>query len=197
MSLLSSFLFALSASLDAFLVGISTGIRKTRITLPQNLLISLITLAGTVFSIRFGQALAPLLPPKAASRAGSALLILMGTFYLIQFMWHTLRKYLPDSPAKHFSSARARAASGNTPAPPKGLWGLLAMGIALSLNNIGIGVGASIAGISCLSAAVLTFLFSVTFLFAGNRLGRARLFSNARAFAEPLSGLLLIGLGLL
>ena len=51
MQLFPSLLFGISASLDALLVGISYGLRKVRIRLWQNLVISLVTLSGTCLSV--------------------------------------------------------------------------------------------------------------------------------------------------
>ncbi len=190
MILLSSALFAISASLDAFIVGIGYGIRKVHIPFLQNLLISLITLLGTVFSILFGQTLAPLLPPGYAGRAGNALLILMGSFYLIKFML----RFLPKCQS---SGAEVNSCAKKEPETLTNLWAVLLLGFTLSINNVGIGISASIAGLSLLPSAALTMLFSVTLLALGNRLGQARLLQKAERYAEPLSGLLLIGLGLL
>lgn len=190
MSLISSVLFAVSASLDAFIVGISYGIRNIHIPFLQNLLVSLITLIGTVLSVGFGGTLAPLLPARTAEFIGSALLILIGTFYLVKFILHLILKYL-------FPAAKTKKEQSRPPAALTNPHGLVGMGLALSANNVGIGISASIAGLPLFSSALLTFLFSVTLLFAGNRLGKSSLLQKAGCFAEPLTGLLLIGLGLL
>lgn len=44
MHILSSFLFALSANIDSFIVGMSYGIKKSNIDLLKSTVISLITL---------------------------------------------------------------------------------------------------------------------------------------------------------
>jgi putative Mn2+ efflux pump MntP len=68
-------------------------------------------------------------------------------------------------------------------------------GVSLSVNNMGLGIGAGIAGLKLVPAAVSTFLFSVFFLYAGNNIGRSRLSYFLGKAAEPFSGLLLLGLG--
>ncbi len=190
MVLASSALFALSASLDALIAGISFGLRRIRISCFQNLLVSLITLAGTTLSIALGQALLPIFPQALAKRAGSAVLLLMGAFSLLKFMWRTLKKYL--LPSKGIPDDVPKG-----PAEPTDILGLLLLGLALSLNNMGIGISASIRGLPLLTSSILTFLLSAAFLEIGNRLGTARFLRHAQRFAEPLSGLLLLGLGLL
>lgn len=224
MSYFSSLLFAVSASLDAFIVGITYGIRKIRITLPHNLLVSLITLAGTVLSICLGRFLSPLLTKGLAAIAGSAILIGMGAYYLMKFLFLSLRKrrraegcsdtsccpsqcsdmLLQTLQEKNYHVSEADISATeisdiNAPAPVFCLLTrreLLLMGIALSANNMGIGVGASIAGLPLLSASVCTFFCSVCFLLLGNLLGKAKLLQTAGRYSEPLSGLLLIGLGI-
>lgn len=186
---ISSALFALSASLDAFLTGAAFGLRRIRIPLRHNLTVSLITLIGTVLSIWLGQLLAPLLPGQTASVAGSLLLILMGAYYLIKFMLHTIKKY-------HFRVMEDKT-SPNVPVQSSSLRSVLALGAALSLNNIGIGITASIAGLALLPSAALTLLFSVLLLALGNRLGQAKIFRHIQHFAEPITGLMLILLGVI
>lgn len=193
MQLFSSFLFAVSASLDAFIVGITYGIRRVHILFWQNMLVSLITLAGTVLSIGLGRKLSPLLPPQAARAAGSSILILLGAYYIIKFMILSLKKYLND---KQLTSSEIQKASAEKTDIALTLRETLLLGAALSVNNMGIGIGASIAGLQLVPTAIITLVLSVALLLAGNRLGKIHLLRIADRFSDPLSGLLLIGLGL-
>ena len=54
MSVLPSLLFGISASLDALLVGCALGLQKVPLPAKHNLLISAVTLIGTVISISLG-----------------------------------------------------------------------------------------------------------------------------------------------
>lgn len=192
MQLFSCFLFAFSASLDALIVGITYGIRKVQIILWQNLLVSLITLTGTVMSLALGHTILPLLPVKAASLAGSVILILLGSYYLLKYSFSVLREVF--AAAEEIPNEIQKASSE---APPVlSFRELFLMGAALSLNNVGIGIGASIAGLESVPTALFTLLFSVLFLSLGNRLGKLRILGVAERFADPLSGILLIGLGI-
>ena len=74
---------------------------------------------------------------------------------------------------------------------------VLGLGVSLTLNNIGIGLSASIAGLALIPAAIATLACSLLFLYAGNRLGRSRLLQFMGAAADPVSGTLLILLALL
>lgn len=74
---------------------------------------------------------------------------------------------------------------------------VLILSLTLSLNNLSAGLSASLAGLTLLPAAVSTLACSVLFLFAGNRLGRNPVLQLAGKGAEPISGGLLIGLGVM
>ena len=58
------------------------------------------------------------------------------------------------------------------------------------------GLSASLAGLALVPAAIATFACSVLFLASGNRLGSCHGLQLAGCVAEPVSGILLIGLGL-
>ena len=68
MSVLPSLLFGISASLDALLVGCALGLQKVPLPAKHNLLISAVTLIGTVISISLGNLLLPLIPGEIATR---------------------------------------------------------------------------------------------------------------------------------
>ena len=223
MSFVSSLLFAVSASLDALLVGVTYGIRKIRIPLLHNLFISLITLIGTILAICAGKALTPLLSrfpflTQHISRSGSAILLGMGLYYLLKKLLSFVHKKTdtsgentaccePDT-AEAVSTGSSDdafifAASTDPPrevpsrdTAPLTLRELALMGVALSLNNMGIGIGASMTGIPLLSASILTFLFSVCFLFLGNSLGNTKSLGIADQYTDLISGFLLILLGI-
>lgn len=193
MQMLPPLLFGVSASLDALLVGVTCGIRQVRISPWQNLFISLITLVGTCLSVGLGSRLLLVLPMRMATLAGSMVLILLGSYYIVKSMLQHLGKYLQrnipqggeiqqTSCEDYINTLKSNEA--------------LALGFALSANNVGIGLSASIAGLSLVPAAVVTLFFSLVFLFLGNRLGRCSLLQLVGSVADPLTGILLICLGL-
>lgn len=193
MQLVPSLLFGISASLDALLAGVSFGVRGARIRFSQNLLISLITLAGTCLSVGLGARLVALLPAFLWNLAGSAVLMLFGIYYIIQFMTAALKKYRRK---KQLTAAQTDDAASGQPAPPT-FPEACALGCALSANNMGIGLSASIAGLALVPAAAVTFVFSLTFLSLGNRLGRCPRLRFTEHTSNLISGLLLVLLGIL
>ena len=73
---------------------------------------------------------------------------------------------------------------------------MFGLSLTLSLNNLSAGLSASLAGLALVPAAIATFACSVLFLASGNRLGSCHGLQLAGCVAEPVSGILLIGLGL-
>ena len=192
----ASLLFGISASLDALLVGIGYGIRGTRIKLWQNLVISLITLLGTCLSVGLGHRLVRLLPGVIGDYAGSLILILLGLYYIVKWTISFLRcdsgETASENPGHEMVSASVSIAF-----PCLKLTEVLVLSLTLSLNNLSAGLSASLAGLTLLPAAVSTLACSVLFLFAGNRRGRNPVLQLAGKGAEPISGGLLIGLGVM
>lgn len=200
MQLFPSLLFGISASLDSLLVGISYGIRQIRIRLWQNLVISLITLLGTCLSVGLGHRLIPFLPKVISSYAGSLILILLGFYYIAKWMVTLLQNHISRKrtrpPAADAKCKMASAPAKESP-PCLKLAEVFTLSLTLSINNLSAGLSASLAGLTLIPTAAATFACSVLFLFSGNRLGGNPLLQLAGCAAEPLSGILLIGLGLL
>lgn len=191
MQLVPSLLFGIASSLDALLTGAIFGIRGVRILFWQNLLISAITLVGTCLSVGLGMQLVTLLPGILWKSAGSLILILFGFYYLIKFMRTLLKKYMERKQLTATQSLREEKQPS-----AMSVREACVLGCALSANNIGIGLSASIAGLSLLPAATVTFLFSLAFLYLGNCIGKCRFLQFTEHLSDLISGLLLILLGI-
>ena len=194
MQLVPSLLFGVSASLDALLVGVSYGVRGVRIRLWQNLFISLVTLSGTCLSISFGSILIPLVPPLISSYAGSLILLILGIYYILKWLLASSQQQKPDHLLDQKQSALKTV---EQPCGCLSIAEVLFLSLSLSVNNLGIGLSASLTGLTLVPAAVATCLCSVLFLLAGNLLGQSRLLRLIGDLANPISGLLLIGLSLI
>ncbi|MGN0167112.1 MAG: manganese efflux pump [Acetatifactor sp.] len=192
MPFIPSLLFGISSSLDALLVGISLGLRKIRIRFWQNLFISLVTLSGTCLSVGLGGKLTPLLPDPLAVYAGSLVLILLGVYYITKWILKLLQQHRENTSGNEMT----QASHAGKP-PSLHIAEVFTLSFTLSVNNMGMGLAASIAGLPLLPAAAATALCSILFLFLGNRLGKSHLLLFIGDLADPISGALLIGLGLL
>lgn len=196
MQFLPSLLFGISASLDALLVGIGYGLRKVRIRAAQNLFISFMALLGTCLSACAGSRLPSLIPSAFArsippSCIGSVILMLLGVYYIAKWLWAVQKGRGRQADEKNVLVSASAENPGISP------WQTFILSLSLSANNIGIGLSASMAGLPLLPAAGMTFLCSALFLLWGNRLGGSRLLRLTGSAADPISGLLLIGLGIM
>ncbi len=176
----SALLFALSANIDSFIIGLSCGIGKTKITYMQAILISLITFCCTLISLSAGRYLLTLFSFSFAEYAGKAILAVLGLYYILKFLHHRSDKLnitpLRPSPAHQTMSWKAA----------------LLIGTSLSVNNLGIGLGASISGLSPIPSAIVSFIVSVLFLLSGNRAGHSPFFQKSNRYSDLSCGLLLI-----
>jgi putative Mn2+ efflux pump MntP len=157
--LLSAVLIAAVSNLDNLAAGLALGLRGTRITLAPNVLIAGVTMAGTAGALTSGHALARLLPPSLAASVGAVIIVSIGVMTVVA----------SRSPVREPAAGRGRR-PGRSPTLAWREAVLLA--IALSLNNVGTGVGAGIAGIPPLITTVLAGAFSLLCVGSGSRVGR-------------------------
>lgn len=192
---LQTILFLLSASVDNLLVGLSYGIKNIRIDPINNVIIATLSGAFTLVSMLFGRLATNVLPPSLELRIGSGLLILIGV-YFIYSCWkpkpiepHHKRDLYGEflqhpeiADTDHSSTIDTKEA--------------IVIGAALSMNNFGLGLGASIIGLNPAACCILSFLFSLLFIKLGCLIANNMLSSCLKRTAGPVSGLIIIFLGI-
>lgn len=199
MSFLTPLLFAVSANLDALLIGISYGIRGIRITLRSNLLVSCITLVGTLISLLAGSLVSPLLPIVISVSFGSFFLMIMGFYYIIRYLlsFKTLFQKSRSMASKELVCSMKEPASLRYPSKNNGSLGeLLILGCVLSVNNCGIALSVSLTGIKLIPVTIITLFFAVILLALGNLMGRKCCFKTVKSCTDLINGFLLILLGI-
>ncbi|RZT02309.1 MntP/YtaF family protein [Cuneatibacter caecimuris] len=177
--LLASLIFALSSNADSLVAGMAYGIKKIRILWLSNLLVGLICFSGTLVSMIFGRSILLAVPEGFAGFLGGAIIIFIGAFGLIRLLIHRNGDEVEE---ESLPSLRIRET--------------LLLGAALAVNNVGLGIGASMSGLPVISTAFCSLFASLVLLYLGNLLGRSRLASLVGKYAEPLADILMIGLGL-
>ena len=195
MHILSFLLFATSVNLDNLLVGIAYGVKGIRIHFFGNLLIAVITTVGTVVSMLAGAVLIHFLSTGLSTLLGSMILIALGVWMMKDFFWKG--KVKEEDNAKTSANELLRdpeKADADCSGCIEGKETIL-LALALSLNNFGLGLGASIAGLNIMVTVGSSFLFSLLSLGLGVKLGRRYLSKFAGKYAALLSGLLIILLG--
>ena len=191
MQLLPAILIAAVSNLDNLGVGVALGIRGTRIATIPNFIIAAMTMAGTAAAMSSGRALSRLIAPSTAASLGAVIIIAVGATTLLAtpFAGRTPRRPRRVLPA---TDVQRR---GNAPTPISYREALV-LGLALSLNNIGSGVGAGIAGIPPLATTLLAGAFSLVAIGGGSSVGRCLRRPLLGDFAPLASGVALVAVGL-
>lgn len=210
-------LLALAAvvSLDGFGVGVSYGLRKIKIPLSSILIIAGLTAAAIYISMQLGQWLSIFMNQQTARHLGAITLIFLGIWAIINFFRN---KETTETSVKTVKEDFQRpkqvlnieiktlglvihilkkptAADMDQSGTIAGMEAAL-LGIALSLDAFGAGIGAALIGYSPLLTAFIVSTMCVVFIELGLKIGFV--YSNT-SWVRKLSflpGLILILLGI-
>lgn len=192
--LLSSVLLALSANVDNFAVGIAYGIKRIAIGSLSNLIIAIVSATGTYGSMTAGKLISTILPVNVANWLGSLLLIAIG----IWTTWDTFKSNHSQTQSEldYTTFVRDPARADRDFSRFIDAKESIVLAFALTLNNLGSGIGAGISGLDIRITTLLTFIFSLLSIVVGYLLG-ARFSTKLSGRVTGLaSGVLLIGLGI-
>lgn len=178
-SLGAAFLFALACNLDTILLSMGFAVKGIHIVRGGTLIIALVTTLVTWLSLLLGETASRLLSPSTSEVLGGIVLLGIGFWFLLDFL-------------------RQLGGPASEEEPPRtpGIWGCVSLAAALAVNNAGIGVAAGVAGLGVWQAAGWNFLVTLLALPLGRALGRRLAGKLLGRYALPLSGLLLVALGL-
>jgi putative sporulation protein YtaF len=196
--MVSLILLAFAVSLDGFSVGVMYGLRQIRIPLLSIGIISLCSGLIIFGSMQIGVLLSAWIHPAAASKVGATILIGIGLWALFQLLQTKHQEFesraaaaidseaesliAPTSPTKIMYIELKRFGlviqilktpaaadvdrSGNISASEATL-----LGVALSLDAFGAGIGAALIGFAPVLTAVVIALSSGLFIAIGLRMG--------------------------
>ncbi len=202
--LLAILLLALSCNLDNVGVGIAYGARGIGIPLVSNLMIALVTAAGTGLCIVFGR------PGEVGVILGAVLLIGMGVWVIRQEVGARSdqdQEVQPAAPPANGLDQKSwlrrlllvlqhpvladKDSSGHIDLRESFL-----LSMALMLNNVPNGVGAGMLGLSTLFTTLMVGVLSILTFWMGIGLGRSLGVRWLGQHAGTISGLLLVVIGL-
>lgn len=193
--LISAFLLSLSACLDNIVVGIAYGMKRTKIGLGSNLLIAIITSCGTLVSMLFGRLIATVLPVTIAQNLGASMIILIGIYFILEYCINKNKNdanSLPDIVKEDICCNN----NTNICDIKIGLRETIMLAFALTINNLGIGISASLAGVNIAATVILTFLISLITIILGVAMGYNVIGRICGKYAGLVSGILMIILGI-
>lgn len=204
MNILSIFLFAISSSSDNLIVGLSYGSKKVRINFINNFMISFISGIGTFLAMLFGRMFLRLIPLKCSNIIGSGILILFAIYLLINWLRKDIDSKKSTEEINEDTSEFQRYE--NTLRNPEiidtngsktiDFKEAIILGIVLCLNNIGLGIGASITGLNIFITSISSLIFSLVFIPIGYFIGEKVLSDKLSRYSEIISICIIIILGI-
>lgn len=176
----SSLTLALTSSIDSFGIGVTYGIKKTKISLTSKIILFAISFIITNISILVGDLTRKIFPEYISYLLGNSILILIG-FYIIATSNSANKNSNYDF--NHSNLIDPKEA--------------FALGIALSLDSFCIGLCTSASGINYNIFPLLVSIFQFIFLSFGNIIGtKINSFSHfSNKTSSIISGILLILIG--
>jgi putative sporulation protein YtaF len=209
LKLLSLTVLAFAVSLDSFGVGLTYGIRNIRIPVRSIVVITLCSAAMIVISMQLGLGIMSFLPPSVEKMLGPIILIFVGCWVLWQMLSKQDKEELLQDQEKTMLKLEIRSLGlvvhilkKPTAADVDGS-GFISpleatlLGLALSIDAFGAGIGAAMVGFSPWITAILIAFMSGLFLAIGLKFGRFASHLNWIKNITYLPGCLLILIGLL
>lgn len=202
MHTLSILFFALSSSSDNFVIGLSYGAKKINISFINNLLVALISCIGTITAMLFGKLFIRLISPQYTNMFGSLILIFFGLFML----FNTCKKksndhiqliYDNSSKVQHYNEiiSHPEAVDKNNSKTIEFKEAII-LGLILCINNIGLGIGASISGLNIYITSLSSLIFSILFIKLGYYFGSIVTSGKLANYSEIISACVIILLGI-
>lgn len=175
---LAALLFAAACNLDTVLLAMGYAAEGVRLSPGRSLLVAALTTLITWLSLALGAGAARVLGPLT-HLLGGLVLAGIGAWFVLDW----LRRL-------------GAAPEGGEPERADSLRGCVALAAALAVNNAGVGVAAGVSGISPALAAGANFLVTLAALPLGRALGERLAGRLLGRYALPLTGALLVALGL-
>jgi putative sporulation protein YtaF len=194
---ISILLIAFASNLDNLGIGISFGMRLTRIPIMSNIIIAIITMMGTFISMKMGEYVTRYIPESAANMLGAAIIIAIGIWTIAG----TLRKQDLDLGANETSNnivgvIRNPSSADIDQNKVISFKESFTLGIALALNNMATGIGAGATGVYPLWTTIAAGLFSILFIGTGSSVGLIIARTWFGRYSIIISGVLLISIGI-
>lgn len=205
MYLLSVILIGIATNLDNLGIGLTYGIRKIRVPLKTNIVISLLSGVAMVLSCYAGHMLKHILPLNIGNALGGILVSLIGLYTVVEYFFNgrkqnNIQRSDIIKPEDTFKNLRGimddpcradKDYSGDI-----SIKEALLLGIALAINCLGTGIGAGMTGVFVWSLSISVMVFSFISISLGVYAGRKYASQHLGDRATVLAGLVLFLVGL-
>lgn len=189
MGILMIVFLTLAATADSFIIAFNYGVKKVIISNSSNFFISILCLCGTLVSMFIGKTLGSLVSIHVADIIGSAVLVILAVYMLYNA--------LKSDSGEDQTYTRNPSAVDKDDSKVIELRESLLIGILLSVNNMGMGIGAGIAGMPVSITPVICAAASFLFIKAGCVCGRHITSVKLSKTLEIISAVLVLLLGTL
>lgn len=175
-----------ASNLDSLGIGFAVGTKGKQVSLTANLVMTLIIACISFLSLWAGSWITSFLPLWIANRAGGVLIFVAGVYTVVTDLVKKQKENRLPEP-DDIDKDRNNKITWNES---------ITLGFLLSLNNIGVSIGAGVTGIrpflTTISMGVFSFLFIGLGTYYGMKLNRWKIGKHA----DVVSGLILVAIGL-
>lgn len=175
---LNCFLLAICVSIDSLGIGLTYGLKNTKISFSAKFILFIISIVITSISIIIGSSICKIFSPTFSKMLGCLLLCALGLWIIIQAItsnkekikreYHFFIKFLGITVQIIRDANFSDLNNSNLIESKEALY----LGIALSLDSIGIGIGSSIMGLNSFLFPILVAIFQLFFLSLGGYCGK-------------------------
>ena len=187
--MLNSILLAISSSIDSLGIGITYGIKNTKISLIGKIILFIISITITYLSIFLGNIIQNIFPSFLTKLIGSSILIFMGIYICLEALKNQ------DNNSNIFNNPISSDLDNSKTIDSKES---IFLAIALSLDSFCIGICGSIIDINLILFPFLVSIFQLFFLSIGTFIGIHinKFYKLPQNIWSIISGILLIIIGI-
>ena len=187
--MLNSILLAISSSIDSLGIGITYGIKNTKISLIGKIILFIISITITYLSIFLGNIIQNIFPSFLTKLIGSSILIFMGIYICLEALKNQ------DNNSNIFNNPISSDLDNSKIIDSKES---IVLAIALSLDSFCIGICGSIIDINLILFPFLVSIFQLFFLSIGTFIGIHinKFYKLPQNIWSIISGILLIIIGI-
>ncbi len=171
-------LLSIGSTLDALGIGISYGLKNTKILFSANVILFVFAFLATLIGLFIGNCIDYIFPSWITNFGGAAILIGIGIWLI--FSCFQKKKNFDFDGSNVIDNKEA-----------------LALGFAISMDAFGVGISSSMLDIDMFLLPLFSGLFHVLFLLIGNFLGRKinKISKVPSSIWNVLAGVILIVIG--